>query len=117
MRRIGKITGRSDDMLIIRGVNVFPSQIEELILKQPKLSPHYVIEVSRDGHLDTIKVNVEMKPEFQFASGPEKEFVAHDLQHHIKSYIGISAKIDIVDVGGIERSIGKAKRVIDKRPK
>jgi len=117
MRRIGKITGRSDDMLIIRGVNVFPSQIEELILKQPKLAPHYVIEVSRDGHLDTIKVNVEMKPEFQFASGPEKEFVAHDLQHHIKSYIGISAKIDIVDVGGVERSIGKARRVIDKRPK
>ena len=117
MRRIGKITGRSDDMLIIRGVNVFPSQIEELILKQPKLAPHYVIEVSRDGHLDTIKVNVEMKPEFQFASGPEKEFVAHYLQHHIKSYIGISAKIDIVDVGGVERSIGKAKRVIDKRPK
>ncbi|MBS1188487.1 MAG: phenylacetate-CoA ligase [Rhodocyclaceae bacterium] len=117
MRRIGKITGRSDDMLIIRGVNVFPSQIEELILKQPKLSPHYVIEVSRDGHLDSIKVNVEMKPEFQFASSVEKEYAAHDLQHHIKSYIGISARIDVVEVGGIERSIGKAKRVIDKRPK
>jgi phenylacetate-CoA ligase len=117
MRRIGKITGRSDDMLIIRGVNVFPSQIEELILKQPKLSPHYVLDVSRDGHLDAMTVNVELKPELQFASGPEKEFVARDLQHHIKSYIGISAKINIVDVGGIERSIGKAKRVIDKRPK
>jgi phenylacetate-CoA ligase len=116
MRRIGKITGRSDDMLIIRGVNVFPSQIEELILKQPKLSPHYLIEVSRDGHLDAMKVNVELKPEFQFASAPEKEFVAHDLQHHIKSYIGISARIDVIDVGGIERSIGKARRVIDKRP-
>jgi len=117
MRRIGKITGRSDDMLIIRGVNVFPTQIEELILKQPKLSPHYVLEVTRDGHLDSIKVSVEMKPEFQFASGPEKEYVAHDLQHHIKSYIGISAKIEVVEVGGVERSIGKAKRVIDKRPK
>ncbi|MGV0975432.1 MAG: phenylacetate--CoA ligase PaaK [Azonexus sp.] len=117
MRRIGKITGRSDDMLIIRGVNVFPSQVEELILRQPKLSPHYVLEVSRDGHLDSIKVNVELKPEFRFASGPEKEFVALDLQHHIKSYIGISARIDIVEVGGIERSIGKARRVIDKRPK
>jgi len=117
MRRIGKITGRSDDMLIIRGVNVFPTQIEELILRQPKLSPHYVLEVSRDGHLDSVKVNVELKPEFQFASGAEKEFVAHDLQHHIKSYIGISARIDIVEIGGIERSIGKAKRVIDKRPK
>ncbi|HJW24679.1 MAG TPA: phenylacetate--CoA ligase PaaK [Rhodocyclaceae bacterium] len=117
MRRIGKITGRSDDMLIIRGVNVFPTQIEELILKQPKLSPHYVIEVTRDGHLDSIKVNVEMKPEFQFASSVEKEYAAHDLQHHIKSYIGISARIDVVEVGGVERSVGKAKRVIDKRPK
>lgn len=117
MRRIGKITGRSDDMLIIRGVNVFPSQIEELILKQPKLSPHYIIEVSRDGHLDAIKVNVEMKPEFEFASGAEKEFAAHDLQHHMKSYIGISAKVEVVEVGGIERSIGKAKRVVDKRPR
>ena len=117
MRRIDRITGRSDDMLIIRGVNVFPSQIEELILKQPKLSPHYMIEVSRDGHLDSMKVNVEIKPEFEFASGPEKEFVAHDLQHHIKSYIGVSARIEVVEVGGIERSIGKAKRVIDKRPR
>ncbi len=115
MRRIGKITGRSDDMLIIRGVNVFPSQIEELILKQPRLAPHYVIELSRDGHLDSLKVKVEMKPEFQFTSGPEKEFVAHDLQHHIKSYIGISARIEVVELGGIERSLGKARRVIDQR--
>jgi phenylacetate-CoA ligase len=115
MRRIGKITGRSDDMLIIRGVNVFPTQIEELILKQPKLSPHYVLEVTRDGHLDSMKVNVELKPEFEFATNAEKEFVAHDLQHHIKSYIGISARIDVVEIGGIERSVGKAKRVIDKR--
>lgn len=115
MRRIGKITGRSDDMLIIRGVNVFPSQIEELILKQPRLAPHYVIELSRDGHLDSLKIKVEMKPEFQFTSGPEKEFVAHDLQHHIKSYIGISVRIEVVELGGIERSLGKAQRVIDKR--
>jgi phenylacetate-CoA ligase len=117
MRRLDKITGRSDDMLIIRGVNVFPSQIEELILKRDKLSPHYVIEVSRDGHLDAIVVNVEMKPEFAYATAAEKDFAANDLQHHIKSYIGISAKVRVVEVGGIERSIGKAKRVIDKRPK
>ena len=117
MRRIGKITGRSDDMLIIRGVNVFPSQIEELILKQQKLSPHYMLEVTRDGHLDSMRVNVELKSEFEYASNAEKEFVAHDLQHHIKSYIGISARINIVEIGGIERSVGKAKRVIDKRPK
>jgi phenylacetate-CoA ligase len=64
-----------------------------------------------------MKVNVELKPEFEFASCAEKEFVAHDLQHHIKSYIGISARIDIVEIGGIERSIGKARRVIDKRSK
>ena len=114
-RRIAKITGRSDDMLIIRGVNVFPSQIEELILKQPKLSPHYQLEVSREGHLDSMQVNVEIKPEFATATAAEKEFVAHDLQHHIKSYVGISTRVEIKGVGAIERSIGKAKRIIDMR--
>jgi len=117
MRRIGKITGRSDDMLIIRGVNVFPSQIEEMILKTPKLSAHYLIEVIRDGHMDAITVNVEMQPEFATATATEKEFAAHELAHHIKSYIGVSAQIRIVEVNGIERSVGKAKRVIDRRPK
>ena len=117
MRRMGKITGRSDDMLIIRGVNVFPSQIEELILKREKLSPHYVIEVYRDGHRDGLTVNVEMKPEHQYATAAEKDFAAKDLQHHIKSYIGISVQVRVVEIGGIERSIGKAKRVIDKRAK
>jgi phenylacetate-CoA ligase len=117
MRRIGKITGRSDDMLIIRGVNVFPSQIEEQILKTPKLSPHYLIEVARDGHLDTVTVNVEMKPEFATGTAAEKEYAAHELSHHIKSYIGISTQIRVVEANGIERSVGKAKRVIDRRPK
>jgi phenylacetate-CoA ligase len=117
MRRMSKITGRSDDMLIIRGVNVFPSQIEEQIFKTPKLSPHYLIEVARDGHLDTVAVNVEMKPEFATATAAEKEYAAHELGHHIKSYIGITAQIRVVEVGGIERSVGKAKRVIDRRPK
>jgi phenylacetate-CoA ligase len=117
MRRIGKITGRSDDMLIIRGVNVFPSQIEELILKTPKLSPHYLIEIARDGHLDTMTVNVEMKPNFATATAAEKEYTAHELQHHIKSYIGVSTQVRVVEINGIERSIGKARRVIDKRPK
>ncbi|MDD5250084.1 MAG: phenylacetate--CoA ligase [Rhodocyclaceae bacterium] len=117
MRRMSKITGRSDDMLIIRGVNVFPSQIEEQILKTPKLSPHYLIEVARDGHMDTVAVNVEMKPEFATATAAEKEYAAHELAHHIKSYIGISTHIRIVEVGGVERSVGKAKRVIDRRPK
>ena len=102
MRRMEKITGRSDDMLIIRGVNVFPSQIEELILKQPGLSPHYVLEVSKDGPLDHLTVLVEGR-------GGEA------LRHAIKSYIGISADVKEVPISTIERSIGKAKRVIDKR--
>ena len=117
MRRMGKITGRSDDMLIIRGVNVFPSQIEEMILRQGKLSAHYLLEVTRDGHLDSMKVNVELKPEFRYASATEKESAARELRHHIKSYIGISTRIEILDFGGIERSVGKARRVIDRRPR
>jgi phenylacetate-CoA ligase len=103
MRRMEKITGRSDDMLIIRGVNVFPSQIEELILKQPGLSPHYVLEVSKDGPLDHLTVLVE-----------GDDGARAGLQHSIKSYIGITADVEL---GSIERSIGKAKRVIDRRPK
>ncbi len=102
MRRMEKITGRSDDMLIIRGVNVFPSQIEELILKQPGLSPHYVLELSKDGPMDHLTVLVEGK-------GGEP------LKHAIKSYIGITADVKEVPISSIERSIGKAKRVIDKR--
>ena len=117
MRRMGKITGRSDDMLIIRGVNVFPSQIEELILKTPHLSPHYVLELSRHGHLDELDVLVEPKPEFAHAGEAERIATSRELQHHIKSYIGVSTRIRIVDIGTIERSIGKAKRVIDRRPK
>jgi phenylacetate-CoA ligase len=116
-RRMDKITGRSDDMLIIRGVNVFPSQIEELILKQPKLAPHYVLEVSRPEHMDELDVLVEMKPEFAQAPAADQQAEAKALQHHIKSYIGVSTQVRIVTQGGIERSIGKAKRIIDKRPR
>ena len=104
MRRMEKITGRSDDMLIIRGVNVFPSQIEELILKQPGLAPHYVLELTRDGPLDHLTVLVEGEG-------------ADPLRHSIKSYVGISVDVKAVPAGSIERSIGKAKRVIDKRPR
>jgi phenylacetate-CoA ligase len=113
-RRLDKITGRCDDMLIIRGVNVFPSQIEELILKTPRLSPHYVLELSRRGHLDDLLVRVEIKPEV--ASEADKQAAASELQHHIKSYIGINTAIEIAPPGFIERSAGKAKRVIDNRP-
>ena len=112
MRRIDKITGRSDDMLIIRGVNVFPTQIEEQILKIPALAPHYEIVVTKDGNLDKVQVKVELTPEAQNAP---QDAVSKELAHHIKSVVGISTRIDIVPTGGLPRSEGKAKRVFDKR--
>ncbi len=117
MRRIEKITGRSDDMLIIRGVNVFPSQIEELILKQPRLAPHYFLEVSRPDKLDEIAVVVEPRPEFATMNDMDRQSVAAALAHAVKNFVGVSADIRWTQVGTIERSIGKARRVIDKRPK
>ncbi|MEO8304921.1 MAG: phenylacetate--CoA ligase PaaK [Betaproteobacteria bacterium] len=114
MRRIEKITGRSDDMLIIRGVNVFPTQIEELILKAPELVPHYQLEISRPHILDEIAVLVERAPASGVAEG---ESAGKKLTHLIKSMIGISADVRVVPPGTIERSLGKAKRVVDKRPK
>ena len=117
MRRMEKITGRSDDMLIIRGVNVFPTQIEELILKQARLAPHYVIEVTRPDRLDEIAVLVEPKPEFVTMNEADRKDASGALAHAIKTFVGVSAEVRILNIGGIERSIGKAKRVIDKRPK
>ncbi len=117
MRRMEKITGRSDDMLIIRGVNVFPSQIEELILKQTELSPHYVLELSKDKALDHLAVLVEMRPEADGWPEAKKNEAAGTLKHAIKSYVGVTADVRIVPISAIERSIGKAKRVIDKRTK
>ena len=117
MRRMDKIAGRSDDMLIIRGVNVFPSQIEERILKNPDLAPHYVLEISRDKRLDKLAVLVEMKPELGHCDEARCQRVASELEHHVKSYIGISTQVRVVPCGTLERSVGKAKRVIDLRPK
>ncbi|MBP2305656.1 phenylacetate--CoA ligase [Azospirillum melinis] len=114
MRRMDKITGRSDDMLIIRGVNVFPTQVEELICKIPALAPHYELVVSRDGHMDNLAVRVEMH---DGVHPSEWDGHAKHLQHSIKSLIGISTRVEVVEPGGIARSIGKAKRVQDLRPK
>src|SRR5262249_35378371 len=118
MRRMSRITGRTDDMLIIRGVNVFPSQIEELLLKQPGLAPHYVLEVRRDGHLDELDVVVERRPEI---SGPLPTAtaggIADAVERAIKGYIGVSARVRVVEPETVQRSQGKAVRVIDKRPK
>jgi len=118
MRRMGRITGRSDDMLIIRGVNVFPTQIEELITKQPRLSPHYVLEVRRDGRLDELDVIVEARADPAAPLGEaDRAAEAGTLEHNIKSLIGVSTRVKVVAPGKVERSQGKAKRVIDLRPK
>ena len=119
MRRIGKITGRSDDMLIIRGVNVFPTQIEELVLKQPILAPIYQLVVTREGHLDKLDVIVEARQEVSDRLNErDLEACAKELQHGIKTYVGVSTKVRVLAAGCMERtSTGKAKRVVDKRPK
>ena len=115
MRRMEKIAGRSDDMLISRGVNVFPSQIEELVLKQPQLAPNYLLEVTRPHTLDELSLSVELRPAFADIDDSGQQTVAKELRHHIKSYIGVSVAVRIVESGQLERSIGKAKRVIDRR--
>ncbi|MEI6026698.1 MAG: phenylacetate--CoA ligase PaaK [Betaproteobacteria bacterium] len=114
MRRMGKIVGRSDDMLIIRGVNLFPTQIEELVLQQGQLSGHYQLVVSRDGHLDEVLVRCEIQPAF---ASSDRAAISRELQHRIKTLIGVSTRVDVLEPDGIERSMGKARRVIDMRPK
>lgn len=114
MRRMEKITGRCDDMMIVRGVNVFPTQIEELLLKQRALAPHYQIVLTKDGPLDVMTLNVEPSPE---ADGniAALDAARSALSYDIKALIGISAFVNLLPVGGIERSVGKARRVVDKR--
>lgn len=113
MRRMEKVTGRTDDMIILRGVNVFPTQIEEQILKVSGLAPHYQIELLKDGPMDAMIVHVEAAD--NSGSEAQKAASASELAEHIKGTVGISAKIDVGDSGVIERSMGKAVRVIDKR--
>jgi len=115
MRRMGKIVGRSDDMLIIRGVNVFPTQIEELVLQHGQLAGQYQIVVSREGHLDGIEVRCEVLPA---AADLNRDEAAEWLQQRIKTMIGVSARVTVGTPDSIERTlVGKARRVIDKRPK
>ena len=114
MRRMEKVIGRSDDMMIIRGVNVFPSQIEEIILKDERLSPHFVIELRRAERLDAITVLVEARPEH--ARGGLGEMRPRSRPSH-QGLIGVTAEVKTVKPGTVERSVGKAKRVIDLRAK
>jgi phenylacetate-CoA ligase len=116
MRRMEKITGRSDDMMIVRGVNVFPTQIEELILQRPELAPHYQCVLTREGPLDCLTVLVESAHGVPH-DGPAAAAAAEQLAHDMKAYIGTTAKIELRAEGGVERSVGKAKRVVDQRPR
>jgi phenylacetate-CoA ligase len=114
MRRMEKITGRSDDMMIVRGVNVFPTQVEELILKDERLAPHFVIELRREDRLDTMTVRVEARSGVDDAA---RAACNRDLAHQVKALIGVTAAVETVPPGAIERSGGKAKRIVDLRPK
>jgi len=115
MRRIEKITGRSDDMIILRGVNVFPSQVEEQILRVGGLAPHYQLVLTRDGRLDAMTVRVEAEP--GVAGAEQRAALAQELAQHVKGVIGVSVGVEVVDPGAIERSTGKARRVVDLRAK
>jgi phenylacetate-CoA ligase len=115
MRRMDRITGRSDDMLIVRGVNVFPSQVEEIIRARDELSAHYFLELRRDGRLDALTVVVEASRALDASGEQAMASAANALEQDIKSRIGISVQARIMPVGGVERSMGKAKRVVDLR--
>jgi len=111
-RRMEKVTGRTDDLMIVRGVNVFPTQIEEIVLGVPGLRPYFQCVLTRPGRLDQLTVNVEADPSVPQAS---RAGLAREVQHHIKSRIGTSARVNVVEPGAIERSVGKARRIIDQR--
>ncbi len=114
MRRMEKITGRSDDMIILRGVNIFPTQIEEQLMEVPALSPHFQIELVRPGRMDEMHVHVEL------AEGQSMDIhadAAHHLKRLVKSHVGVTVTVNVTEPGGVERSQGKAVRILDNRPK
>jgi phenylacetate-CoA ligase len=116
MRRIDRVLGRSDDMLIIRGVNVFPSQIEEVLVAHERLSPHYLLEVGRTGHLDELDVFVEAQRGPAGLMAPDDQAaVERETAGRIKALVGLTVGVHVVEPGRIERSAGKAQRVVDRR--
>jgi len=115
MRRMERVTGRSDDMMIVRGVNVFPTQIEEQLLRCPELAPHYQIELRREQRLDTMRLLVEARPEH--ADEASRAGQSALLAAHLRSAVGIGVEVAVGDPGSVERSAGKARRVIDLRAK
>jgi phenylacetate-CoA ligase len=114
MRRMEKVTGRTDDMIILRGVNLFPTQVEELLLGTPELSPHFQCVLSRSGTLDELTVLVEHREDVATASAEE---AGRHLQRLVKSTIGVNVDVEVREPGGIERSVGKMRRIVDQRPK
>ncbi len=117
-RRMGRIVGRSDDMLIVRGVNVFPTQIEEQVLRQPQLSGNYQIVLTREGHLDNVQVRCELQSALTGqVSDADRRAIAGAVQHHIKTLVGVSTDVQVMDFGALPRTqTGKARRVWDERP-
>ncbi|MEI4743476.1 phenylacetate--CoA ligase PaaK [Rhodococcus erythropolis] len=114
MRRMQKVTGRTDDMIILRGVNLFPTQIEELILTVPALAPQFQCVLERPGRMDTLTVRVEARPDTAFS---DHAAASSALQKLVKNKIGVTVEVSVLEPGGLERSVGKARRLIDQRPK
>jgi len=112
MRRMAKITGRSDDMIILRGVNVFPTQIEEVLLQVDGLAPHFQIVLSRGGRLDEMTVRVEARPDHPIE---RREHAAVELANAVKQRVGVTIAVDVIDPDTLERSMGKLQRVVDRR--
>jgi len=112
MRRMERITGRTDDMMIVRGVNLFPTQVEELILRSPALTPYFQCVLEREDRLDTLTVKVERRPDADPAVARE---AGDELRRHVKARIGVSIGVDVVEPDSVERSVGKMKRIVDRR--
>jgi phenylacetate-CoA ligase len=114
MRRMERITGRTDDMMIVRGVNLFPTQLEELVLRSPALTPYFQCVLEREGRLDTLTVKVERRPDVDPAVARE---AGDDLRRHVKARIGVNIAVDVVEPDSVERSVGKMNRIVDRRPR
>ncbi|MEY9988919.1 phenylacetate-coenzyme A ligase PaaK-like adenylate-forming protein [Streptomyces sp. V4I8] len=113
-RRMEKITGRSDDMVILRGINLFPTQIEEIVLRTPGVAPHFQLRLTREGRLDTLTVRAEARPD---ASPEVRESAAQAIAAAVKDGIGVSVAVEIVEPESLERSVGKIRRIEDLRPR
>ncbi|WP_309050672.1 phenylacetate--CoA ligase PaaK [Streptomyces sp.] len=111
-RRMEKVTGRSDDMIILRGVNLFPTQIEEIVLRTPAVAPHFQLRLTREGRLDRLTVRVEARPD---ASSGERAEAARAVEAAVKDGIGVTVGVEVVDPGTLERSVGKIRRIVDLR--